>query len=114
VAKSQRDKGLRREREIVNKLREHGIKAERVPLSGAAKFRNTEKTDVDVYAYGDDFAPWISEVKGRGGGQGFVTIEKWLGDADALFLIRDRAKPLVVLPWERLIDVLLALRGRMR
>ena len=37
---------------------------------------------------------------------GFVTLESWLGENDALFLIRDRAEPLVVLPWaswERLV-----------
>lgn len=30
----------------------------------------------------------------------FVTLERWLGNHDALFLIRDRADPLVLLPWE--------------
>ena len=34
--KSSRDKGLRVEREIVNALRELGVDAERVPLSGSA------------------------------------------------------------------------------
>jgi hypothetical protein len=32
-------------------------------------------------------------------GAGFATLERWLGDADALFLRRYRADPLVVLPW---------------
>jgi predicted nucleotidyltransferase len=114
MSKSQRDKGARREREIVNALRKHGIKAEKVPLSGAAKFRNTEKSDVDCYVYGDDFAPWIGEVKARGSGKGFTLIKTWLGENDALYLIEDRADPLVVLPWERWIDLLLAIRGRMR
>jgi hypothetical protein len=31
--------------------------------------------------------------------KGFALLERWLGDADMLFLRRDRAEPLVVLPW---------------
>jgi len=101
VSKSQRDKGARRERQIVDLHAEIGVKAERVPLSGAMRFRNTEKSDVDVYARGKDAAPFVTEVKARASGEGFVTLERWLGMNDALFLVRDRAKPLVVLPWER-------------
>ena len=101
MAKASRDKGARRERQIVDLHREIGVKAERVPLSGAMQFRNTAKTDVDCYVRGPDAAPFVTEVKARANGGGFVTIETWLGEADALFLIRDRAKPLVVLPWDR-------------
>jgi hypothetical protein len=45
-------------------------------------------------------------VKARASGEGFKTIEKWLGENDALFLVRDRQEPMVVLPWatwERLL-----------
>ena len=35
--KHSRNKGAAYEREIVNQLKEHGVKAERVPLSGAMK-----------------------------------------------------------------------------
>jgi hypothetical protein len=38
-------------------------------------------------------------VKARGNGEGFATLERWLGDNDALFLRRDRAEPVIVLPW---------------
>ena len=38
-------------------------------------------------------------MKARAGGEGFKTLERWLGGNDALFLRRDRAMPLVVLPW---------------
>jgi hypothetical protein len=31
--------------------------------------------------------------------RGFVTLENWLGEYDALFLRRDRADPMIVLPW---------------
>lgn len=100
MGKPSRDKGARRERQIVEMHRELGVKAERVPLSGAAKFRNTEKSDVDVYPFGPDLAPFVTEVKARANGEGFVQLERWLGENDALFLVRDRAEPLVVLPWE--------------
>jgi Holliday junction resolvase len=101
MAKASRDKGARRERQIVDLHVSIGVKAERVPLSGQTKFRNTEKSDVDVYARGNDAAPFVTEVKARASGEGFVTLERWLGENDALFLVRDRAKPLVVLPWDR-------------
>ena len=40
----------------------------------------------------------LAEVKARGTGDGFRTLERWLGGNDALFLWRDRAAPFVVLP----------------
>ena len=30
---------------------------------------------------------------------GFVTLKKWLGEYDALFLRKNKAAPLVLLPW---------------
>ncbi|CAI9121214.1 putative PDDEXK endonuclease [Brytella acorum] len=101
MGKASRDKGARVERKIVDLHRNAGIKAERVPLSGAMQFRNTASTDVDVYARGPHAPPFVCEVKARKSGEGFVTLERWLGDADALFLVRDRAEPLVVLPFAR-------------
>jgi len=38
-------------------------------------------------------------VKGRKSGAGFTTLEGWLAEYDALFLRRNGAGPLVVLPW---------------
>ncbi len=67
------------------------------PLSGAAG--GSFSGDVDVYACGPDAAPLVAEVKARANGAGFTTLERWLGDNDALFLRRDRAEPMVVLPW---------------
>jgi len=94
------------ERKIVDLHRAAGIRAGRVPLSGAMKFRNTASTDVDVYARGPDAAPFVCEVKARASGEGFVMLERWLGDADALFLVRDRQAPLVVLPWDRWLEII--------
>lgn len=102
----ERNKGARRERQVVDLHREIGVKAERVPLSGAMQFRNTRQSDVDVYARGADAAPFVTEVKARGNGAGFITLERWLGENDAIFLMRDRAKPLVVLPWDRWVELM--------
>jgi Holliday junction resolvase len=93
-----RRKGDRIEREVVDAHRALGIHAERYPLSGASRFRGSGH-DVDIYALGPDEAPLTTEVKGRRSGAGFVTIETWLGEYDALFLRRNNADPLVVLPW---------------
>lgn len=106
MGKKSRDKGVRRERMIVEMHEAVGIRAERVPLSGAMKFRNTESTDVDIYVAGKDMPPWVTEVKARADASGWTMIKKWLDDADALFLIEDHEKPLVVLPWGRWLDIL--------
>jgi Holliday junction resolvase len=93
-----RVKGNRIEREIVDRHLAIGIKSERYPLSGASRFRGSGH-DVDVYAFGTEEAPLVAEVKARANGGGFVTLEKWLGEYDLLVLRRDRADPLIVLPW---------------
>jgi len=93
-----RRKGDRIEREIVAAHLALGIHSERVPLSGAQRYQGNG-SDVDVYAHGRDQAPLCCEVKARASGSGFVTLEKWLGDNDALFLRRDHAEPIVVMPW---------------
>jgi Holliday junction resolvase len=93
-----RRKGDRIEREIVSRHTEIGIKAERYPLSGASRFRGSGH-DIDIYAFGTDAAPLVAEVKSRRSGAGFVTLEKWLGEYDCLFLRRNNADPLVLLPW---------------
>ena len=98
MSRSQRDKGARRERELVAKHLELGVHAERVPLSGAAHYRGQDH-DIDVYPFGEDAGALIAECKARASGAGFVTLEKWLAENDLLFLVRDRADPLVVIPW---------------
>jgi hypothetical protein len=95
MSKASRDKGLRRERAIVDVHRKCGIRAERVPLSGALRYRGNG-ADVDLYVRGAE--PLEAEVKARSEGIGFRTLERWLGSNDALFLMRDRATPLVVVP----------------
>lgn len=84
MARMSRDKGQRIERE------DAGIPASRVPLSGAAG---------GEYAGDLRILDLVAEVKARANGEGFKTLEAWLGDNDLLFLRRDRQRPLVVLPW---------------
>jgi Holliday junction resolvase len=93
-----RRKGDAIEREIVHRHVEIGIHAERYPLSGASRFRGSGH-DIDIYVDGRDAAPFVAEVKGRKSGGGFVQLERWLSDYDALFLRRNRSDPLVLLPW---------------
>lgn len=93
MGRSSKRKGDRIERELVALHRELGIEAARVPLSGAA---------------GGDFSGDLhltlgerrlrAEVKTRGNGDGFKTLERWLGGNDLLFLRRDWAEPPVLLP----------------
>jgi hypothetical protein len=105
-----RRKGNAVEREIVDRHKALGIHAERYPLSGSSRFRG-KGHDVDVYLFGPDQAPSVAEVKGRKNGAGFTTIEGWLADYDLLFLRRNNADPLIVLPW-RTWARLLERRGR--
>jgi hypothetical protein len=93
-----RRKGDRIEREIVARHNAIGVHAERYPLSGASRFRGSGH-DVDIYLFGADQAPIKAEVKGRKNGAGFVTLENWIGNYDALFLRKDCAEPIVVVPW---------------
>ena len=93
-----RRKGDRIEREIVDLHREMGIRSERVPLSGATRYQGNG-ADIDVYAFGKDAAPLVGEIKARKSGEGFATLDRWLGEFDLLFLRRNHADPLVVVPW---------------
>ena len=105
MSKSQRDKGVRAERDIVDRHKAIGVSAERYPLSGASRFRGSGH-DVDLYPFGRDAAPFVAEVKARKNGSGFTQLEKWLGEYQVLFLRRDRADPLVLLPWNTWVSLL--------
>jgi Holliday junction resolvase len=93
-----RRKGDRVERELVQLHRDLGVHAERYPLSGASRFRGSGH-DVDIYSFGKDEPPVVAESKARKNGDGFVQLERWLGEYDVLFLKRNNADPLVLLPW---------------
>jgi Holliday junction resolvase len=98
-----RIKGSRIEREIVQKHKDAGVFAERVPLSGAAggSYSGDVVIDHDLRA----------EVKARSGGSGFQTLERWMGDNDLLFLRKDRAEPMVAMPWSTYEKLITALCG---
>jgi Holliday junction resolvase len=93
-----RRKGDRVERDLVDRHKVIGVHAERYPLSGASQFRDSGH-DIDIYAFGKAELPLAVEVKARANGAGFTTLEKWLANYDALFLRRNGADPLVLLPW---------------
>jgi hypothetical protein len=105
MGKSSRDKGLRRERAIVEIHTKCGIHAERVPLSGASHYQGNGG-DIDIYARGRGAPPYTAEVKARGNGGGFKMLAGWLAGHDALFLWQDRAAPLVVLPLHVWLELL--------
>ena len=65
MSRSQRDKGLRAEREIVDRHKAINVHAERYPLSGGSRFRGSGH-DVDLYPFGRDAAPLVAEVKRAG------------------------------------------------
>ena len=88
MGKSQRDKGNRFERAIVNKLKKNGIDAKRVPLSGATWLKG------DVLIENE-----VAELKKRG--NGFKSIYKWLDEHRYLIIAADYKEPLIV---ERLDD----------
>ena len=100
MGKFSRDKGNRVEREFVNKLKNEGIPACRVPLSGAAGGDFTGDLHVDWHK-----RRLIAEVKCRKGGNGFKSIQHWLGSNDLLFLKSDRNEPLVVMPWGMFLEL---------
>ena len=94
MGKASKIKGSRVERELVARHRAAGITAERVPLSGA---HPSHPGDVLVTVAGRTLQ---CEIKARGDGNGFKTLETWLGTNDVLFLKRDRQPSMVVLPWD--------------
>jgi len=71
---------------------------DRAAANGFYDIRGTAPTLMSTPSW-PEAAPLVSEVKTRGNGEGFTMLERWLGDADILFLRRDRPEPLVVLPW---------------
>lgn len=90
MGKSQRDKGLRGERELA-KL----IGGERVPLSGAAGGSYTG----DVIGMG---MTWECKVRA----DGFKQLYTWLSNNDALAVKADRKEWLVVLPVSKFLELM--------
>jgi Holliday junction resolvase len=106
----QRDKGARIEREVVELNFGLGLRAERVPLSGASRCQGNG-ADVDVYLFPDG-PPLCGEVKARANVEGFATLERRVGYNDFLALRRSNAEPLIVVPWR--IWARLVVRGGLK
>jgi Holliday junction resolvase len=104
-----RRKGDRVERELIQRHKEIGVHGERYPLSGATRFRGSGH-DIDLYPFGRAEAPLVAESKARRSGNGFVQLERWLGEYDALFLCRNNAQPMVLLPWRTWASLLARVR----
>jgi hypothetical protein len=95
VANPSKRKGSGFEREVVHLLTSLGVKAERVPLSGAAGGSFTGDVDVLVR---NDIGTWNQkklECKRRRGG--FKTLYGWLGSNYGLAFRDDNTEPLIVL-----------------
>jgi hypothetical protein len=100
-----KQKGNRRENEVV-RLHEHtNAFAKRIPLSGAVQgYPGDVEIRIPPISRGsldsEGAITFRGEVKARASGSGFKTLEGWMGDNDFLFLKRDRQPFLVVLTEE--------------
>ena len=100
MGKMQRNKGKRVELEIVNLFKSWGLRAMRVPLSGATEYA---KGEIDVYPKNRD-APLIGEVKARK--SGYKTVIDALGENDFLVVRIDKKEPFFVLPLETMKELM--------
>lgn len=91
--RASRDKGNRGEREAVRILQDHGLAAERVPLSGGAGGSYIGDFTAPVLGIDHTF-----EMKCRA--RGFRSIYNWLAGHYGLVLRADRCEPLIVLRLE--------------
>jgi hypothetical protein len=93
--RASKQKGYRREREVVLALGDAGLDAKRMPLSGAlgGDLRG------DVMVEGTRL-----EIKGRK--EPPKVLEGWLDDNDALVLIADRRPWRVYLPFDSFVEYL--------
>jgi hypothetical protein len=100
--KGPKRKGSRVEREVLAILREAGLEAKRVPLSGSAP---DYPGDLEVEVPG--LGRVLVEVKARKR----LALEAWLEGRGLLVLKPDRRPPLAVLPLEALLALVRAVNG---
>jgi Holliday junction resolvase len=103
MSKFSRDKGYRFENDVRKWHVEMGVHAERVPLSGGAKYKNGGH-DLDIYAFGKENAPLVAECKIR------AKLPKcwrdWLGENCAVFMRDNNGETMVILPartWAKMV-----------
>jgi Holliday junction resolvase len=99
--RASRDKGNRLERAVVRLLQDHGLGAERVPLSGSAG--GSYLGDLTVPILGRDL---VIEAKSRA--NGFAQLYSWLDGRDVLIVKADRRDALVVLPLKLAAEIAVA------
>ena len=95
MAKSQRQKGLRRENQICARLKDLGLEALRI----SQPYKKGHDLDVTM----PSGKILTGEVKGRkAGATPFPTLHTMMGNppADILFLVEDQNDPLLVVRWE--------------
>ena len=101
MGKMSRTKGAVYERELVNQFRDAGLKAQRVPLSGATEYA---KGDVEVTAGFDGKTVYVGEAKRR------KALPEWieaaLGENDFMVMREDNGKSLVVIRLPFFVDLL--------
>jgi len=100
--KGPRRKGDRVEREVLALLKEAGLEARRVPLSGSAP---DYPGDLEVELPG--LGRVLVEVKARKR----LALEAWLEGRGLLVLKPDRRPPLAVMPLEALLGLIRAVNG---
>ncbi len=98
----QKQKGDRVENQMVKLLLDADIPAQRIPLSG--QVGGLFSGDIRIAEN------YTAEVKARKNGEGFATIQRWLGENDFLFLKQDRKSPIVVMTWEMFITLMMSMR----
>jgi Holliday junction resolvase len=103
--RASRDKGNRLERAVVRLLQDHGLAAERVPLSGSAG--GSYSGDLTVQILGRDL---VVEAKARA--NGFLKLYAWLEGRDVLIIKADRRDALVVLPMRLAAEIAAAAERR--
>jgi hypothetical protein len=96
MARLSRSKGARVERELVHLHHDAGVPACKDSRTG---YTGPDLTIAETFS---------AEVKSRKTGEGFATLERWLGKCDLLFLKRDRQPPLVLLPWKTYLQLMTA------
>ena len=101
MGKMSRTKGAVYERELVNQFRDAGLKAQRVPLSGATEYA---KGDVEVTAGFDGKTVYVGEAKRRKALPEWV--EAALGENDFMVMREDSGTSLVVIRMPFFVDLL--------
>src|SRR5258708_7313845 len=102
-----KQKGDRAERQIVKELQDLGLKAARVPLSGAVGGEYSADIDLSIPGIGDVKA----EVKSRhSAARGGSTIKKGVGENSLLLLKENNQEPLVVMSIRLFRDLITVVR----